>query len=247
MRLFTLLAFLSLFGSGVYGQSDLYIIKLKNGIAIKAELIKVVPDSFVLIKQYGLETKINMTDILTIIYDETNPLAYSKRTRPKVFKRPIPDSGWSFGYQFGFTLGRADIYFTTSSFVTRLIALKKVGKRTQVGFAAGADPYDFYSIAIGSVSLDARHYLSKGSNAMFTYGYSGYGFNLSNPNSIKYGGWNYGIGLGHSLRTKNQKVLSIMAGYKRQYAKEESYPRNRPSYTKYLTLSRVEFKLECLF
>ncbi|MES2617339.1 MAG: hypothetical protein V4613_05645 [Bacteroidota bacterium] len=227
-------------------QTDLYIIKLKNGLQIKAELIKVVPDSFAIIKQYGLATKINLSEISEITFSETNPVAINRPGRLNVIKRPLPDSGWVCGYQFGISLG-SDGFYPTSSFVARFNALKRIGKNAQAGFSIGLDPYSYYETALAVTTLDFREYFNNKPKSMFLYANAGYGFSLTEPNTVKYGGLNFGFGFGRSYRTANQNVFSMMLGYKSQDMKEDYVRWNVPSTIKYISARRMEFKVECLF
>lgn len=243
---FLVLFFLTCMVSTYGQQTDLYRIKLKNGLIIKAELIRVVPDSFALIRQYGMESKINFSEITDISFSETNPAMINRLDRQVITKRPLPDSGWIFGYQLGASLG-TDEYFPITSFVARFTGLKRIGRTTQAGFSCGIDPYSYYETALGVATIDFREYLKNKPKSMFLYANAGYGFNLTEPNTVKYGGLNFGFGLGRSYRTRHQNIFSMMLGYKSQDIKDYYQPWNRPGYIKYINARRIEFKVECLF
>lgn len=247
MKHFLFFVLFTLAGFKTYAQhTDLYIIKLKNGMIIKAELVKVVTDSFAIIKQYGLESKIKMSEILDITFNETNPTVYLAKGTPPVLRRNLPDSDWSVGYQVGFTLGLVD-YGATSSFVTRFTALKTVARKTQVGFSLGLDPYAAYDFVIGTIAADIRQYFINNARAPFVYGYVGYGFNITNSKPIQSGGINYGFGFGQSFRTKRQKTFSFMLGLKGQNAEDYSFFWNGSNNLQYYSMRRLELKLESLF
>lgn len=239
-----------------YSQhSDLYLIKLKNGLTLKAELIKIVPDSFIVFKQYGLETKLKMSEVIEINFSETNQYLITKKGKPIIFKRNLPDTGWSFGYQLGFSGGLInDFGWTrpTTSFVSRISILKSVYKLNQVGVLLGFDPYAAYEFVIFPIELHGRHYFYNKPKSPLLYANFGYGLNVSRGNPINNGGLTYSFGLGKSFRTKNQKVFSLMFGIKNQQAQDRLrewnwQTGNSTFYDANFSIRRIEFRTELLF
>jgi hypothetical protein len=230
-------------------NSDLYVIKFKTGLQIKCELVKVVPDSFVMVRQYGLLTKIPMNDILDINYSESIAGAGSfggGRGKTKALRRPLPDTGWSVGIQPGFTIGSAPGWGATSSFVFRGSLLKSDGKRWMYGFNAGFDPYDYYGEVIGATMLEGRYLLTKNdTKPVFLVANLGYGFNLSSPRTGGDGGFGCSIGMGKSYRLKNQNSFSYMFTYKIQQFESESWSWwIRSNQMQMIDTRRFEFRVE---
>lgn len=208
-------------------NSDLYIIKMKSGLQVKCELVKIVPDSFVIVRQYGLVSKISISDIQDINYSESIAGSGSFggiKGKPKVVRRPLPDTGWSLGIQPGFTIGSIQGWGATSSFVFRGSLLKSDGKRWMYGFNSGFDPYAFYEEVVGATMLEGRYLLTKNdTKPAFLVANMGYGFNLTSPRTGSDGGFGCSFGIGKSYRLKSQNTFSYMFSYKIQQFKAESW------------------------
>lgn len=207
-------------------NSDLYIIKMKSGLQVKCELVKIVPDSFVMVRQYGLVSKISINDILDINYSESiaGSGSFGGSAKKKAIRRPLPDTGWSVGLQPGFTIGSAPGWGATSSFVFRGSFLKSDGKRWMYGINAGFDPYDFYDEVVGATMLEGRYFLKKkDTKPAFLVVNAGYGFNLTSPRTGADGGFGCSFGIGKSFRLKNQNTFSYLFTYKIQQFESETW------------------------
>lgn len=230
-------------------NSDLYILKMKNGLQIKCELVKIVPDSFVMVRQYGMLSKINIDDIADINYSESIAGSGSfggSRGKIKVVRRPVPDTGWSVGIQPGFTIGSAPAWGATSSFVVRSSILRSDGKRWMYGLNIGLDPYSYYEEVIAPVMLEGRYLLQKqNTKPVFIVANAGYGFNITSPRLGSDGGFGCSVGMGKSYRLKNQNVFSYMFNYKIQQFESENWSWwNRINQLHYVDTRRFEFRVE---
>jgi len=237
---------------GLHAQNnDLYIVKLKSGLQIKCELVKVIPDSFVTVRQYGLISNIPYGEVVSIHFSESAVKVQPGRQKTKVFKKNLPDSGWSIGVQPGFSMGMADDDWLTSSFQFRLSALKSLSKKWQAGVTVGLDPYAYYGIVLGTVLAEGRYYLEKDKpRSAFFYGLGGYGFNLTSARLGKDGGINLSYGFGKAFRNKNQNIFSYMFGYRLQKAQEDKLvwaPIGSVNRTYHYVMRRFEFKVEWRF
>ncbi len=227
-------------------NNDLYILKLKSGLTIKCELVKVVPDSFVSIRQYGLESKVNMSDVVNITYSESLFSTNTFKSKVKPVKKNLLDTGWSLGLQPGFTIGSGGDWGVTSSFTFRASMLNSNGKNTMYGFNFGFDPYDFYGTILAPTTLEGRYYIGKPAPArVFFNGNIGYSWNLLSPRTGNDGGLTFGFGVGKSYRLRSGNVFSYQFGYKSQDFKQENFIwwRNETVY-QIISARRIEFKLE---
>jgi hypothetical protein len=205
-------------------HNDLYLVKLKSGITLKCELLRVVPDSFIVVRQYGLDNTIQMSDVVSVDFSESSLKYFSHMYygKPKVIKRNLPDSNWTIGVSPGFTIGSGGWWGPTSSFTTRLNLLKGFGPRFMAGFGTGIDPYGYTGNVIAPLVLDGRCLLQKNSpNSLFIYSELGFGFNLVSPRTVDDGGPTYAIGMGRMYRTKRQNVFGFSFGYRYQSLKSE--------------------------
>lgn len=230
-------------------NSDLYILKMKNGIQIKCELVKIVPDSFVMVRQYGLLSKISIKDIADINYAESiagSGSFGSGKSRTKVVRRPIPDTGWTVGIQPGFTIGSIPGWGATSSFTVRGSVLKSDGKRWMYGFNAGFDPYSYYEEVVAPVMLEGRYLLQKqNTRPVFLAANIGYGFNITSPRLGSDGGFGCSVGIGKSYRLKNQNTFSYVFSYKIQQFKAENWSWwNSINQLQNVDTRRFEFRVE---
>jgi hypothetical protein len=230
-------------------NNDLYVVKLKSGLAIKCELVKVVTDSFIVIRQYGLESTIRYDDVVSIEYSESLVKHTPGRTKKVVIKRNLPDSGWSIGVQPGFCIGLADDDWLTSSFLFRLSILKTVSPRWQAGITLGLDPYAYYGVLLGSMMGEGRFYLETGRpRAAFLYGQAGYGLSLVSEKPVRDGGLIFEFGMGKAYRNKKQNIFSYMLGYKVQKARHDVTDWNWPGVRyHYYSLRRFVCKVEWRF
>jgi hypothetical protein len=222
---FWLLAVILIFAGRLDAQNgDLFVFKLKSGLEIKGELLKVIPDSCVVLRQYGLETTINISEISSIKWSgrtehfipSTAPLAYRIAN--------LPDSGFYMGASIGGTVGITDVNEDiTSSFSVQLSALYFVKPRLLTGVSLLLDPYGYYSQAIFSPVVDVRYFpMVKRRKSPLIYGHLGYGFNITSPALGKHGGINTEFGLGFAKSTRNHNVFLISAGVKYQEFKRKS-------------------------
>lgn len=224
-----LLLLIGIFNIGdVHAQnSDLYILKMKNGLQIKCELVKIVPDSFVMVRQYGLLSKININDIADINYAESiagSGTFGSGKNKTKIVRRPMPDTGWSAAIQPGFTIGSAPGWGATSSFTLRGSFLRSDGKRWSYGINTGFDPYSYYDAVVAPVMLEGRYLLQKqNTKPVFITANAGYGFNITSTRTGSDGGFGCSVGMGKSYRLKNQNIFSYMFCYRIQQFKTESW------------------------
>lgn len=243
-------------------NKDLYNVKLKSGLVIKCELLRVVTDSFVVIRQYGQVNTIKYDEIESISFSETRGTSVvispeeSNRSQPVRAKpvqpqrKNIPDKQPSFGVQTGLCFGQTDD-FPTVSILLRLSVLTGITKRLQAGGAVGLDPYLQYNIVLGSVLGDARYYFKKDKpQSPFLHTQFGYGFNFNSHQPAKEGGLTYNFGVGQSFRDNSQNIFSMMLGYRFQKASEEreiwDQWGNR-TVTLFHEFNRVEFKVEFRF
>lgn len=237
--------FLSFFCHLNAQNTDLFKVYLKSGLILKAELVKVIPDSLVQIKQYGMLTNIKFSEIDSLVFDESlmKTIVFNPLNKP-IERKHVVDSGWSFGLQPGFTLGIGG-WGLTSSFTFRTSILRGNGKLAQYGFNLGIDPYILYENAFGVTALEGRQYFKKQSHrSPFVYGTLGYGFNLTSPALGKDGGVNTSIGFGNGFRTRNGVVFSFMFGYRFQRFRElRNIWRVGDIYT-YNNINRFECKFE---
>ncbi len=247
---------ITLISYNCYSQhSDLYLIKLKSGLKIKGELVKIVPDSFIVFKQYGLITKLNIAEVVDITFSETNQNISYKKGKLIKYKRNLPDTGWRLGLQIGFLGGLADKWgwgpTPTTNFVLRMAVLKKVAKKTQVGAMVGFNPYALYSFVALPIEAHIRQYLQNKPKSMFFYGNLGYGFNISEGSPIKNGGITYGYGIGRSYRTQRQNIFSMKFGFTAQnaigYINNFGWRGNFEPIQANLNIRRFEFRAEVLF
>ncbi|MCC6817853.1 MAG: hypothetical protein IT245_03050 [Bacteroidia bacterium] len=229
-------------------NSDLYKVYIKSGLVVKAELLKVIPDSMIQIRQYGLVSNIKMKDIDSIVFDESKlPNLNTNRMNVWAQRKQLLDSGWSYGFQPGFTLG-ADGWGITSSFTFRGSFLKNNLKHLMYGFNFGFDPYLLYEQAFGNISAESRFlFKEKSIRSPFIYSIAGYGFNLTSPALGRDGGVCASFGLGQSFRTRGDLVFSFMIGYKYQRFKEERFIWPTGNVLTYNNLNRMEFKTEWRF
>lgn len=226
-------------------NNDLYLVKLKSGLTIKCELIKVVPDSFVIIRQYGLESKVNMSDVVNITYSESLFQTKTFNGKVKKIKHSLPDSGWSFGIQPGFTIG-TDGWDVTSSFTMRGSFLNSNGKNSMYGFNIGFDPYSYYNTVLGISSVEGRQYISKrNATRTFISGTLGYGWNLSSPRTGIDGGLLWSLGIGNSYRLNNGNIFSYQFGFKTQnFISEDRIWGRIDPIIQHISTKRFEFKVE---
>lgn len=251
LRFVVLLSFVFCLNNLVSQNADLYLVKLKSGLVIKCELIKVVPDSFVLIKQYGLESKINISDVVDINYSETSDV-FVKNIANKQSSRPvlknIPDSGWHFAFQIGLALGTKYGSEPASNFVLRSSVLRYNNKRAMYGFNLGIDPYASYEIVCGIAALEGRYMLNKNRKSSgYLVGIGGYGFNLSSVRNGKDGGIHLSAGVGVSNRLKSGNIFSYQFGYKYQEAQMESQSWRSFGFMEQYRIKRFEVKFEWRF
>jgi hypothetical protein len=236
-------------------NNDLYVIKLKSGLILKCELINVIPDSIVTIRQYGLTSTLKFSEVISIEYAESlvkyEPAGNSNsvsRHRKIVVKKAVPDSGWSVGLQPGFSIGIADDDWLTSSFVMKISVLKSITRKWQAGVVMGLEPYAYYGQVMGTVMGEGRFYLEKEKpKALFLHAQLGYGFNLTSERTGKDGGLAFSYGFGKSFRNRNQNIFSYMIGYKFQSAKEERLLSGNIIRTYFYRMRRFEFKVEWRF
>ena len=198
-------------------NTDLYKIYLKSGLVLKAELVKVIPDSIIQIKQYGMLTVLKFNAIDSVVFSESRlpdfQMAFMKQ---KIKRSNILDSGWSLGLQPGFSIGFTE-WDITSSFIFRASVLKNNGKHLMYGFNFGLEPYSYYEQAFGVADLEGRYYFRANTNrSMFFGSLMGYGFNITSPALGRDGGFNFFAGLGQSFKTRNNVLFSFAFGYKYQ-------------------------------
>lgn len=244
-RLFVFIVFfLSLYCKLNAQTADLYKVYLKSGLIVKAELVKVIPDSIIQIRQYGLITNLKMKDIDSVVFDETKlPLNYSRRAE-RASRRNLLDSVWTFGFQPGFTIG-SDGWGVTSSFSFRGAFLGSNSKHLMYGFNFGFDPYLLYEQGFGNISAESRYVFKKDTyKSPFIYCIGGYGFNLTSPALGRDGGVCTSFGIGQSIRTRSDMVFSFMIGYKYQRFKEERFIWPTGNVLTYNNINRMEFKVE---
>jgi hypothetical protein len=237
-------------------NNDLYVIKLKSGLVLKCELINVIPDSIVTIRQYGMISTLKFSEVISIDYSESlvkhePPGSVPARQRKVIMKKAVPDSGWSVGLQPGFSMGIADGNWLTSSFVIKLSVLKSLARRWQAGVVVGLEPYAYYDLAMGTVMGEGRFYVEKEKpKSFFMHTQLGYGFNLTSERTGKDGGVAFSYGFGKSFRNRNQNIFSYMIGFKYQKAREEKIvwgPIGSVSRTYHYVIKRFEFKVEWRF
>ena len=121
---------------------DLYSIKLKSGLILKCELVNIIPDSFVTIRQYGNVSRIKCSEIIWIEYSGYKKIDSAYNTpyvRPKVILRKLPDSLWTYGLQLSLNLNFGGPYEETAGTQIKFIAMKGVRKGLEAGFCLGFD------------------------------------------------------------------------------------------------------------
>lgn len=246
--LFFIALVLSFFVNNLKAQTfDLYKVHLKSGIVIKCELLKLIPDSFVVIKQYGLKTNIALKDIDSVVFAESRIESLNPYNRMAIIRKNIPDTGWSVGLQPGFSMGDAG-FEPTTSFVARISVLKSNGRHWMYGLNLGLDPYMYYDMAMGVTALEARYLFNVNKpRSMFLTGLGGYGFNLTSPRTGEDGGLMAAFGFGRSIRTQGQNIFSYMFSFKEQRFSEmrRFWPDVERKYN--YVLRRFEVKFEWRF
>lgn len=251
LRFVFLFSFVFCLNNLISQNADLYLVKLKSGLVLKCELIKVVPDSFVVVKQYGLESKINITEVIEINYSETSDVFVKNmvnKQAPKAILKNIPDSGWHFAFQIGLALGTKYGSEPASNFVLRSSVLKSNNKRLMYGFNLGIDPYASYEMVCGITALEGRYMFNKNSKSSgYLVGIGGYGFNLSSVRNGKDGGVHLSAGVGISNRLKSGNIFSYQFGYKYQEAQMESQSWRSAGIMEQFQIKRFEVKFEWRF
>jgi hypothetical protein len=259
LKVFFLFIFTTMIVNGLKSQNaDLYLVKLKSGLIIKCEVLKIVPDSFVKIRQFNFESTIKMSEVQMIEFSETSALFVNKfkeenkSQNRRANLKNIPDSGWNFGLSIGFSLGSA-YYGITSNFVGRanLLRTNKKNDRFMYGPYFAIEPYTLYETAVMTPGVEGRYHFKKNvPKTFFTYSYTGYSLSLTEPNPLTNGGAAFGIGLGKSGRTRAGNIFSMMFGYKHQSLTGQIYlnTRNGWEFTKaFYRLNRFEARVEWRF
>lgn len=223
LKVFFLFIFTTMIVSGLKSQNaDLYLLKMKSGLVIKCEVLKIVPDSFVKIRQYNFESTIKMSDIQTIEFSEINGAVFTpfNQTNAKV-KAPraqIADSFWHLGLSVGFSAGNSS-YDITTNFLTRINVLRSNRKRTRwmYGPYLALEPYSYYGAVAFTPGLEGRYHFNKSTpKSGIIYGYTGYTMNINTSKPLKNDGSTFGFGIGKSSRTQNGNIFTMMFGYKYQ-------------------------------
>ncbi len=268
-RILVLLIFLMTLEAGAQ-NSALYNVKLRSGLLIKCELVKLVPDSFVVIRQYGEISSIPSSEVESIVYAGTVTRTQAAvkvaviKEKPKLLRRNLPDSAWTIGFQLGPNMSvnlspSSDIYdvlpYPGSSF--RLNAMKGISKKVEAGFSVGIDPcldisYTDNIFVMGVLLGDLRFNLRKDRpKTPFLYAEGGYGFNLTARDVVKSGGLNMSMGFGSASRTKTQGIYSFMLGLKLQTIRQElfffTWPDTRQDVYYHYALFGFEMKMEWKF
>lgn len=229
-------------------------------MVIKAFVLRVIPDSIVTIRQYDLESNILMSEVAEIVYSgpvksengSQNGMAQDSRTatgrplRSNYIRKNIPDSGWHLGLQLGASFGTKS-YGASSSFVFRANLLKTQG-RFLYGLNTGLDPYLYTGNLLWITAAEGRYHFTMNKPKSFLLNLSsGYGFNLSSPRLGNDGGFLFSSGIGHSHRTRDGNVFSVLLSYKFQSMKSQVTNWMRDTRTEYYKLHRTEIKVEWRF
>lgn len=240
-------------------SNDLYNVKLKSGLVIKCELLKVVPDSFIVIRQYGQVNTIKYSEIESVDFSQAAVRAspavpvQTVYARPVRRKKSVPDSGLSVGLQTGLCFGTTTEYsMPTVSILLRLSALYTLDKRWQAGIALGIDPYLQYDAVLTSIQGEGRFHLSKDkAQSTFLHGQAGYGFNIVSSTNRVTGGPCYTAGIGQSFRDRKENIFSIIVAYRSQNITQEMQGWDSRSgdfnRTYHRVFNRLEFKVEFRF
>jgi hypothetical protein len=237
-------------------SNDLYNVKLKSGLLLKCELLKMVPDSFIVIRQYGQVNTIKYSEIESVEFIQsaakTSPTVPTRtyQAKPVQPKKNIPDSGLSVGIQTGLCFGQNDDLYPmpTVSVLIRLSLLYSLGNRFQIGVALGLDPYLLNDAIITSMQGEGRFYfIANKPSSPFLHLQAGYGFNIIPATDKIQGGELYTFGFGQSFRDKKDNILSVILAYRSQNLTEEGYDWNNNPVTYHQVFNRLEAKVEFRF
>lgn len=207
---------------------SLYVVQMKSGLQIKCEILSIEGDSFVNISQFGLKSRLSMSEISSIKFSEIHPQYNIDQSRigftgrVKKYRAPLRDTGWAPELNIGFTIG-SGLYGATSNFVTRAKLLYMKGNQ-QYGFFAGFDPYARYESALVPAGFEIRNIMKPQSNSSsFLFLNSGYAINVTSVRLGEDGGFNLGLGYGRMRRNPSGTSFFYSIGFKHQTFKATWY------------------------